>query len=106
MNNNAKKIIKTALTKTWRYVKRVLIWLDQGVNVVFLGGYEDESMSSRFYRWSKKEGKLWKIPATIVNTIFFFDYIKDDEKKILHCEKSYQNEYKRTGCPVELRGKN
>ncbi len=36
-----------------QYLRNVLVWLDQGVNVVMLGGDEDETISSvigKFYR--------------------------------------------------------
>ena len=33
-----------------KYMKNVLIWLDQGVNVILLLGYPDETLSARAYR--------------------------------------------------------
>ena len=98
-----KIIILNFLRRLWIYVKRIFLWLDQGINVVFLAGYEDESMSSRFYRWSKKEGKLWKIPALVVNTLFFFDYKIVNGHKQLHCEKAHYKEIARTGLPHSMR---
>ena len=98
-----KNIAFLLLKKFWAYIKRILIWLDQGINIIFLAGYEDESMSSRFYRWSTKKGILWKLPALFINVLFFFDFKKEGNKKILHCEKSYQNELARTGLPYTMR---
>ena len=99
MRDKAKK----GLSSLWDYVKRILIALDQVANTL-LNGYEDESLSSRFYRWSLKDGLLWKIPAKIVDTVLFFDTAKDEDGKIMHhCEKSFENELKRTGLPVTMR---
>ena len=91
------------LGSLWGRAKRLLVCFDQFLNVLILNGREDESLSSRFYRWSRKDGWLWKLPAKIVDTLFFFDYVQDGNRKIRHCEKSYLNEINRTGLPVEMR---
>lgn len=94
---------KKGLQALWAYAKRILIAFDQVANTVFRG-YEDESLSSRFYRWSLKDGLHWKIPAAVVDTVLFFDTAKnEDGNTIRHCEKSYENELKRTGLPVSMR---
>ena len=94
---------KQGLSSLWNYAKRILIALDQVANTL-LNGYEDESLSSRFYRWSLKDGLLWKIPAKIVDTVLFCDTAKDEDGKVMkHCEKSFENELKRTGLPVTMR---
>ena len=99
MRDKAKK----GFSSLWDYAKRILLALDQVANTL-LNGYEDESLSSRFYRWSLKDGLLWKIPAKIVDTVLFFDTAKDEDGKIMHhCEKSFENELKRTGLPVTMR---
>lgn len=98
-----KQIALYILKKIWLYIKRIFLWFDQGINIIFLAGYEDETMSSRFYRWSKKEGKLWKLPALIINKIFFFDYKIVNGHKRLHCEKAFYNELARTGLPHIMR---
>lgn len=91
------------LSALWIYVKRVLIACDQVANTL-LRGYEDENLSSHFYRWSLKDGVLWKIPACIVNTFLFFDYrLDEDGKKMFHCEKAFDNELRRTGLPAGMR---
>lgn len=88
----------------WGRAKRLLICFDQFLNVLLLNGREDETLSSRFYRWSLKDGWLWKLPAKIVDTVLFFDTAKDEDGRIMkHCEKSYLNEINRTGLPVEMR---
>lgn len=86
----------------WGRAKRLLVCFDQFLNVLILNGREDETLSSRFYRWSLKDGWLWKLPAKIVDTLFFFDCRKDGKRTIKHCEKSYLNEINRTGLPVEM----
>ena len=91
------------LGSLWGRAKRLLICFDQFLNVLILNGREDESLSSRFYRWSRKDGFLWKLPAKITDTLFFFDYVWDGGRKITHCEKSYLNEINRTGLPAEMR---
>lgn len=98
-----KKDVKHEIRSLWGYVKRVLVALDQTANAL-LNGYEDESLSSRFYRWSLKKGILWKIPAILVDAFLFFDKAQDEDGRILrHCEKSFENELKRTGFPVKMR---
>ena len=74
----------------------------QLANCWLLFGYEDESCSSRFYRWSKKGG-LWKIPCLVTDTLFFWDTEEKDGIKAKHCEKSHINETMRLGVPFELR---
>lgn len=89
--------------KVWRYFKRILIAVDQLLNA-FCNGYEDESLSSRFHRFSAKDKWYFKIPSIIVDTILFFDTMTlEDGRKVKHCEKSYINERKRIGFPPEMR---
>ena len=61
----------------WRRLKQVLIAIDQLLNAL-LGGYADESLSSRAYRLSQ-EGFTW--PKTFIDTLLWFD---ED-----HCYESY-----------------
>jgi hypothetical protein len=71
------------------YILQVLIALDQLVNAL-LGGWADETLSSRAWRTSKTL-------ARVIDTILWFD--KD------HCFESYVSEQLRTQLPPELRGK-
>ena len=41
-----------------RYLFNVLIWLDQGVNTLFLAGDPDETVSSHAAKQAQR-GKLW-----------------------------------------------
>lgn len=89
--------------KVWRYFKRILIAIDQLLNTLF-GGYEDESLSSRFHRLSMKSQWYCKAPSALVDLILFFDTMTlEDGRKVSHCEKSYINERKRIGFPPEMR---
>lgn len=87
----------------WQRLKRLLICFDQFLNVLILNGREDETLSSRFYRWGKKDGIFWKFPVKITDTLFFFDYETDKNRKVRHCEKSYLREMQRQGFPLEMR---
>lgn len=75
------------------YLKKVLIWLDQGVNVIFFGGYPDETLSSRAYRRCRDKGKCFS--RKFIDTLFFLD--KD------HCYQSYVSEDLCRHMPPELR---
>lgn len=68
-------------------IKQTLIALDQLLNAV-LGGWADESLSSRAWRESPRL-------ARVIDAIFWFD--KD------HCFESYINEQLRMQLPPEFR---
>lgn len=65
-----------------RYFWNILIWLDQGANVVLLGGDPDETLSSVF-------GK--KVRRNVCPICKFFCYLlnKIDPN---HCEKSIEHD--------------
>ena len=71
---------------------QVLVALDQVVNTL-IGGWADETLSSRAYRHKKDGSRLW--PAWIIDHIFFWQ----EE----HCRSAYESELERTQLPVELR---
>ena len=73
------------------YCKSLFIALDQLVNAV-LGGWPDETMSSRCWRWHLA-GKDW--PMVIVDGLFFWD--------TQHCRASYESERLGRQMPPELR---
>ena len=75
------------------YLKNVLIGFDQLINVIFLNGYPDETLSSHFYRWNR-DG-ICKYPMIILDKILFFD--KN------HCYESYKSEELRRQLPPEFR---
>ena len=66
------------------YVKRVLIWVDQGANVILLGGWPDETISARAWR------ENWRIRPAI-DRLFFWESN--------HCQASYEWELARRDLP-------
>lgn len=77
-----------------QYIKNVLIAIDQLFNAV-IGGYCDESLSSRAWRWDLEDDVSW--PRKLIDAIFFWE---SD-----HCRDSYYSEVERRQCPPELRGR-
>jgi hypothetical protein len=73
--------------------KRILIALDQLVNSI-CGGWPDEALSSRAYRWEKNGKRAW--PRKLIDTLFFLDPN--------HCRESYESERTGRQLPPELRG--
>lgn len=71
---------------------QVLVALDQLANT-FLGGYADETLSSRAYRHKKDGSRSW--PAWVIDHIFFWQ----DE----HCKTAYESELERAQLPPEFR---
>jgi hypothetical protein len=76
-----------------RRLKHILIALDQLVNTL-LGGWPDETLSSRAYRWSAAGKRHW--PMRFLDVLFFWE--------VLHCYNSYLSEANRTQLPPSLRG--
>lgn len=77
------------------YFRKLWTWFDQGLNVIFLAGYPDETLSARFYRMANSKKITW--PMKIVNWMFFW------QKN--HCFSAYMNECKRKQMPAEYRDK-
>lgn len=75
-----------------RYAMQVLIALDQLGNGL-LGGWADETLSSRCWRWSRDGVRDW--PRRIVDGLPFW--------KAGHCRRDYEGERGRLQCPPELR---
>lgn len=75
-----------------RYLKNLLIALDQLVNAL-LGGWPDESVSSHCWRIEQEKGISW--PRKLVDALLFFD--KD------HCQESYESELERRQLPPSMR---
>lgn len=66
------------------YIVQLAVAVDQLGNAL-LGGYADETLSSRAYRQNHK--RRWAVVEKVINTIFFFQ--KD------HCYKAYLAELDR-----------
>ena len=74
------------------YGKKLLVALDQLANTV-LGGWPDETFSSRAWRWEADGKRAW--PRKLIDRLFFWE--KD------HCRQSYESEVTRKQCPMEFR---
>lgn len=74
------------------YAVRVLIALDQLGNAL-LGGWPDETFSSRCWRWHVGGVRSW--PRRVVDGLFFW------ERE--HCRGSYESERTGRQLPPELR---
>lgn len=71
---------------------QILIAIDQLLNSL-IGGYADETLSSRAYRHKKNGSRSW--PAWLIDHIFFWQ----EE----HCKASYESELERSHLSPELR---
>lgn len=71
---------------------QILIALDQLVNTL-IGGYADETLSSRSWRLHIAGVKSW--PMKVIDAIFFW---QDD-----HCRQSYESELTRAHLPPSMR---
>lgn len=72
---------------------QILLAVDQLGNAL-LGGWADETLSSRAYRM-QHSGKFWKFTRKAIDTLFFFQ--KD------HCHEAYLSELHRKHMPPDLR---
>lgn len=79
------------------YGKALLVALDQLGNAL-LGGWPDETLSSRAWRLSAS-GKR-RLPRALIDALFFWD--REGEKR--HCELSFESEREGRQLPPEARG--
>ena len=82
------------------YAKHLLVALDQLVNAV-CGGWPDETLSSRAFRWSRDGLRSW--PCRIIDRLFFWDTEKREGLTVSHCQLSYESERQGRQQPPELR---
>lgn len=75
------------------YLLQVLISFDQFCNAL-CGGWADETLSSRSYRWWR-DGHRLGFMKVVVDTLFFFD--------ANHCQDSFQSERLSRHLPPEFR---
>lgn len=76
-----------------RYILEVLIAIDQLLNAI-LGGWYDETISSRAYRKSldhSYSGLAWRYVKVVIDFVFFW--------QIEHCKHSFINHSKRVKVP-------
>ena len=71
---------------------QILIAIDQLINTL-LGGFADETLSSRAYRLELERGHSWA--RKLIDGILSFD--KD------HCKESYESEILRRQLPPSMR---
>ena len=76
------------------YGKRTLIALDQLLNTL-LGGWPDETLSSRAWRWEKDGVRSW--PRRFIDMLFFLDQNL--------CLESFDSERLGRQMPPELRAR-
>lgn len=74
------------------YSKKLLIAIDQLINAL-IGGWPDETLSSRAWRWEKDGVRSW--PRRLIDRLFFWEQN--------HCYQSYQSEREGRQLPPELR---
>jgi len=79
------------------YGKAVLIGVDQLANAI-LGGWPDETVSSRAWRWELAGTRSW--PRELIDGLAL---VFGDRG---HCRESYESERIGRQQPPELRGKN
>ena len=77
-----------------KYQHKIFLALDQLLNAI-LGGYPDESLSARAYRWDVDGKRSW--PKRVINAMFFWQ--RD------HCYSAYHCEQELRHLPPEYRGK-
>lgn len=81
------------------YCKAILIAWDQLINA-HLGGWPDETLSSRAWRWHESGVRSW--PLRMIDGLFFWDRDKATGKR--HCELSFISEKEGRQLPPEARG--
>ena len=76
------------------YIEVLFIAFDQFINAV-LGGWPDETLSSRCWREEQQGLRAW--PRKLVDGLFFW-------QREGHCKRAYEAERKRHRFPPGLRG--
>ncbi len=80
------------------WARNILIAVDQLCNAV-AGGWPDETISSRAFRWSRDGVRHW--PRLCIDALFFWD--RDGSTGQRHCELSYSSEKDRLQLAPEFR---
>lgn len=80
---------------TKNYFIQILLSIDQFANTL-LGGWADETLSSRSYR-QRNKNKFWRFIQRIADFLFYW---KDGPG---HCAKAYDSEKQRLQVAPELR---
>lgn len=82
------------------YLHNLLVACDQLVNAL-MGGWPDETLSSRCWRWHSDGVRSW--PCRLVDWLFWWDQEKRDGRTIRHCELAWESERDGRQLPPELR---
>lgn len=77
------------------YPLRVLISIDQLINVVVCNGEPDETMSSVAWRM-ERDGRFWGFMRPVIDWLFS-PWMSD------HCRKAYESELMKLQLPEEYR---
>ena len=80
------------------YARNILIAVDQLCNTV-VGGWPDETLSSRAWRWSRDNVRHW--PRICIDVLFFWDRDRTTGRR--HCELSWLSEQNRLQLAPEFR---
>lgn len=89
-------IIKDVIGSIKFWLVQILIWIDQGVNVIFFFGYADETISCRCYR--QRDKLRWQILMFLVDTIAL-------PLQAEHCKRAYESEKLGLQLPNSMRPK-
>lgn len=79
------------------YIIRVLLAIDQLLNVVLCNGAPDETMSAASYRMHR-DGRFWGFLMPVIDLMFFWQGPN-------HCFNAYLKELSRTQYPTEYQRK-
>lgn len=82
------------------YSHNLLVACDQFLNAL-LGGWPDETLSSRCWRWYKDGVRSW--PCRLIDALFWWDKEQRGGTSIRHCELSWESERNGRQLPPELR---
>ena len=76
------------------YFLRLLLAIDQLLNVAICNGEPDETMSSAAYRM-ECDGRFWGFMRPVIDTLFWF--------QPQHCKRAYESELLRLQYTAEFR---
>lgn len=96
-----KKDILNGLRQISNGLKQIAIAVDQLINTL-MGGWADETMSSRAYRLGRKS-KAWAYVEGLLDAVFFWDKEMAGDVLMRHCQLSYNSELLRLQSPPETR---
>lgn len=77
------------------YPLRLLLAIDQLLNVLICNGEPDETMSSAAYRM-ERDGRFWGFMRPVIDTLFWF--------QLNHCRCAYEAELLRQQYSKEFQG--